>query len=183
MTQILLTQAKQEGLVRDYQGKSRAMAANVQDHLKMSRHNTAKCFSVAGALAEQHATIASRPDEWDRWDTTPTEPVLIVPPSPSAVPTVPQSDLVAPMEPVPTAPVSAPSEASVGRGAIVLLYHPTPRCIYHLDACPSRVGREEGRMKEHEHTPHEEPTPPSCTGATEKQKKHHSPRKEDNAET
>ena len=104
MTQILSTQAKQQALVPDYLQESREMVASVADHLRMYNHNTAKCYSAVEALAKNYATMASRLDEWDQWYTTPTQPVLVVPPPQSAVPTSPQFDLVTAMEPYPPGP-------------------------------------------------------------------------------
>ena len=128
------------------------MAASVADHLKMSNHNTAKCFSAVEALAKNYATIASPLDEWDRWYATPTEPVVVVPPPPSAVPPVPASEPVAPTEPVSTAPVGTPSGFSGGGCSVPLSDHPSPRCIYHPAACPYS-GWPGGGGRKHTNTP------------------------------
>ena len=79
MTHIISSQAKQEMMVHDYQRESKDMASSVADHLKMSNHHTAKCFSAMEALAKNYATIASRLDEWDKWYATPTGPAVVFP--------------------------------------------------------------------------------------------------------
>ena len=59
MTQILSTLAKFNAVAQGYQGDSRAVAASVLDHLKMSNSNTAKCFSAVETLATRYAVVAS----------------------------------------------------------------------------------------------------------------------------
>ena len=49
-TKILSMLAKLDALVQGYQQDSRALAASVADHLKMSNSNRAKCFSAVEAL-------------------------------------------------------------------------------------------------------------------------------------
>ena len=60
MAQILSTLVKYDTAVQGYQRDSRAVAASVADHLKMTNSNTAKCFSAVETLATCHATAASR---------------------------------------------------------------------------------------------------------------------------
>ena len=82
MTKILSTLAKHDQTVWAYHHDSEAVAASVADHLKMSKSNTAKCFSAAETLAKHYATIASRIDAWDQRYATATEPITPVPPPP-----------------------------------------------------------------------------------------------------
>ena len=105
MTQILSTLATYDEVVRGYQQDSSAVAARVADHLKMSNRKTAKCFSALETLATRYATFAPRIDAWDQWYTTPTEPVMLVPPPPS-------TPLPVPEPAVPMAPMGAPSDSS-----------------------------------------------------------------------
>ena len=58
------------------------------DHLKMFNSNTAKCFSAVELLATRYSAVGSRIDACDHWYSTPTEPVTVVLPPPSAPPPV-----------------------------------------------------------------------------------------------
>ena len=97
MTQILSTLAEFDAVVQGYQQDSRAVAASLANHLKMSNSNTAKCCSAVETLATRYATIASRTDAWDQRYTTPTEHVTVVPTPPSAPPPVSDPELMGPM--------------------------------------------------------------------------------------
>ena len=59
IAQILSTLAKHDEVVRGYQRQSKAMLANVANHLKMSNN---KCFRAVETLAKHFATVASRLD-------------------------------------------------------------------------------------------------------------------------
>ena len=54
------------------------------DHLAMSNSSTAKCFSALESLATHYAAVASGINAWDHWYSTPTDPVTVVLPPPSA---------------------------------------------------------------------------------------------------
>ena len=95
MTQTLSTGADQGALVRDHRWGSRDIAASVEDHLQMSNHNRANCFSAAETLGQHYATIASGLDELHRWYTAGTDPAVVVPPPPLTIPTFLQSHFVA----------------------------------------------------------------------------------------
>ena len=163
MTQILSTLAKLDTVVQGYQQNSRATAASVADHLKMSNSNTAKCFSAVDTLATRCATVGSRIDVWDQWYTRPTEPVTLVLPPPSSHPSVPGPEPAAP-----TAPMGAPS-GSCGRGCVLPFSdHPSLDCMYHPNACLDSGWLK--RVEEYrEHTYHQEPT--FWRGSADKQKK------------
>ena len=129
MAQILSTFAKLEAVVQACHRDS-GVAASVADHLQLSNSNTAKRFSAVETLATRYATVASRIHAWDQWYTTPTEPVKLVPPLPSAPPPVPDHKAVAP-----TAPRGMPSASSGGGGVFSFSDHPSHDCIYHPYAC------------------------------------------------
>ena len=67
MTQILSMLAKFDAVVHGYQQHSKAVAASVTHHLKMSNSNTAKCFSAVETLATRYAVVACRIGPWDHW--------------------------------------------------------------------------------------------------------------------
>ena len=96
MTQLLSTLTKHDEVVRGYRRESKAVAASVADHLKMSNSNTAKCFGVVETLAKHYATVASRIDARQQWYATPTEPVMGVPPPSSTARPVSESEPAAP---------------------------------------------------------------------------------------
>ena len=131
MTQILSTLAKFDAAVQGYQRDSKVVEASVADHLKISNSNTAKCIRAVESLATRYAAVASRIDAWDHWYSTPTEPVTVVLPPPSAPPPVSDPEPAAPM-----APMGAPSGPSSGGSVLPFSVHPSHDCIYHPNACP-----------------------------------------------
>ena len=140
MTGILSTLAKFGAVVQSYQGDSKAVAASVSDHLKMSNSNRAKCFSAVETLAARYAAAASRIDAWDPWYTTPAEPDTVIPPPPWAPPAVPDPELAAP-----TAPMGAPFGSAGGGCVLPLSVQPSHDCIYHPNACPDSGWPKGGR--------------------------------------
>ena len=133
------------------------------DHLKMSNGNTAKCFGAVESLATRYAAVASRIDAWDHWYSTPSEPVMVVLPPPSAPSPVPD-----PTPAAPTAPMGAPSGSSGGGCVLPFSVHPSSDCIYHPNACPDS-GWPRGKEEHHKHPRPQEPT--SWRGIAKKQKK------------
>ena len=146
MTQILSTLAKFDAVVQGYRQNSRAVATSVADHPKMSNSNTAKWFSAVEMLATRHATVASRIDAWNQRYTTPTEPVTVVSPLPSAPPPVPDPVLAARR-----APMGAPSGSSGGGCVLPFSVHVSHDCIHHPNTCPDS-GWAKGGEEHHEHT-------------------------------
>ena len=162
MTRTLSTLAKVDAVIQGYQRDSRAVAASVSDHLKMSNSNTAKYFTAVEPLATHYAAVASRIDAWDHWYATPAEPNTVVELQRSAPRLVPDPERAAP-----TAPMGAPSGSSGGGFGPPFSVHPSHDCIYYPNACPD-AGWLTGGEEHHEHVHHREPT--SWRGTAGKQK-------------
>ena len=77
---ILTTLAKHDEVIWGYQRESKAVEGSVADHLKMSKHTTAKCFSAVETVTKHYTTVTSRLDAWDQSNATSMEPVTVVPP-------------------------------------------------------------------------------------------------------
>ena len=151
-----------DAVVQGYQQNSKAVAASVLDHLKMSNSNTAKSFSAVETLATRYAVVASRIVAWDHWYATPAEPDTVIPPPPSVPPPVSVPELAAPM-----APMGAPYGSSGAGRVLPFSVHASHDCIYHPNACLDS-GWPRGGQEHHEH-PHDQGTT-LWRGTAEKQK-------------